>query len=151
MLESIHPPVDIADVYQDIISAGIDAENIRINAQASAATRVKKAEQEKTQTVSNAMSAQHEQVAAARAAVTEFMAAAAADKQYRDEYRFYKYINAITQTYSGATMILCGEGVDTSRLVISGYKDEVVPEETEPLYPDEEYEEEYFEYVEPEE
>lgn len=150
VLESIHPPVDIADVYQDIISAGIDAEYIRINAQAAAATRITKAEQEKSQTVSTARSEQHELIGNAQAAVTEFMASAAADKEYRDEYRFYKYINAITQTYSGSTMILCGEGIDTSRLVLSGFKEEPEPEETVPDYPEEEYEEEYFEYQEDE-
>lgn len=145
VLESIHPPVDIADVYQDIISAGIDAEYIRINAQATAATKITKAEQEKVQIVGSALSSQYEQIAGARAAVTEFMASAAADKAYRDEYRFYKYIDAITKTYSGSTMILCGEGIDTSRLVLSGFKEEPEPV-TEPTYPEEEFEEEYFEY-----
>ena len=146
VLESIHPPVDIAEVYQDIISAGIDAEYIRLNAQAAANTQIMDAKKQQTQTVGVAISEKYERVAEAQAAVTEFMAAAAADGNYRDEYRFYKYLDAITKTYENATMILAGEGIDTSKIVISGFKEEPEPEQTAPTYPDEEYEEEYFEY-----
>ncbi len=142
VLESIHPPVDIADVYQDIISAGIDAEYILLNAEADANSTVMNAKKQNTQTVSNALSQKYTDIANAQASVTEFMAAAAADDAYRQEYRFHKYLEALTKTYSGSTMILCGEGIDTSRLVISGFKDEEV---TEPTVPEEEYEEEYFE------
>lgn len=141
VLESIHPPVDIADVYQDIISAGIDAEYMILNAQADANSTVMNAKKQSIQTVSTATSQKYASIADAQAAVTEFMAAAAADDAYRQEYRFHKYLEALTTTYSNSTMILCGNGIDTSHLVISGFKDEEV---TEPTEPEEEFEEEYY-------
>ena len=140
VLESIHPPVRVADVYQDLISAEIDAEYTLINAQNTAYQQISSAEKERTLAIGNAKAAQFESVAQAQAAVTEFMAAAAADGLYRSEYRFYKYISALTQGYQGTKLIIVGQGVDSSRLVIGALPaPEPVPEET---YPEEEFEEE---------
>jgi hypothetical protein len=70
------------------------------------------------------------------------MAAAGADAAYRSEYRFFKYLNALTQSYTGTKLVIVGEGVDSSRLVI-GAMPAPIPEK-EPEY----YEEEEFEYEE---
>lgn len=145
VLESIHPPVNIANVYQKTVSAGIEAGFLLLEAEASAATRLLSAQEQSTKIISNAMSNKYEQIAAAQAAVTEFMAASAADSAHRDAYRFYKYLDAITQSYQNSTLIIAGNGIDTSRLIISTYKEEL--EEPEPLPGldgDAEFEEEYF-------
>lgn len=140
VLESIHPPVRVADVYQDLISAEIDAEYTLLNAQNTAYQQVSAAEKERTQAVGNARAAQYESIANAKAAVTEFMAAAGADSSYRNEYRFYKYIRALTESYQGTKLIIVGQGVDSSKLVIGALPaPQPVPEET---YPEEEFEEE---------
>jgi len=145
VLESIHPPVDVADVYQDLISAEIDAEYTLTNARNTAYQHVLSAQKEKTQTISNALVEKHEKVAQAQAAVTEFMAAVEADGAYRSEYRYFKYINALTQSYSGTKLIIVGAGVDSSQLVI-GAMPAPTPE-PEPEYYDEEEEFEYEEEV----
>ena len=143
VLESIHPPVRVADVYQDLISAEIDAEYTLINAQNTAYQHISSAEKERTQAVGNAKAAQYESVAQAQAAVTEFMAAANADSAYRDAYRFYKYINAVTGSYQGTRLIIVGQGVDSGKLVIGALP---APEPTvEETYPEEEVGEEMME------
>ena len=91
----------------------------------------------------NAKAAQYESVAQAQAAVTEFMAAANADSAYRDAYRFYKYINAVTGSYQGTRLIIVGQGVDSGKLVIGALP---APEPTvEETYPEEEVGEEMME------
>ena len=147
VLESIHPPVEIAKIYQKTLGASIDAGFILLDAETTASTHLLGAQQQADQIVSNALSDKYTQIGQAQAAVTEFMAAAAADSAYRDEYRFYKYLDAITQTYQNTTLIIAGDGIDTSRLVISTYKDEPYVDPMD-LMEDEEYEEEYFQVEE---
>lgn len=118
VLESIHPPIEVADVYQSIISAGIAADELIINAENSANQSVLKAQADYITAVSDATVAQHEAIAAAKAEVAEFMASVAADSAYSAEYRFYKYMNALMQAYGNAKLILVGEGVDASNLYI---------------------------------
>lgn len=143
VLESIHPPVKVADIYQKTIGASIDAGYILLKAETEANTRLLGAQQQANQIVSNAKSDKYTRIGEAQAAVTEFMAAAAADGAYRDEYRFYKYLDAITQTYQKSTLVIAGNGIDTSCLVISTYKDEPFEEPPE-FTGDDEFEEEYF-------
>ena len=142
VLESIHPPVNVADVYQELISAEIDAEYTLINAQNTSYQHLVSAMTEKTVTISDALVEKAEKIAQAQAAVTEFMAAAEADKAYRSEYRFFKYLNALTESYSGTKLIIVGEGVDSSKLVIGAMPAPTPEPEPEPEYEEEEYEEE---------
>ena len=141
VLESIHPPVNVADVYQELISAEIDAEYTLLNAQNTSYQHVISAKKEKTETISAALVEKSEKIAQAQAAVTEFMAAAEADRTYRSEYRFFKYLNALTQSYSGTKLIIVGEGVDSSKLVIGAMPAPTPTPEPE-VVPEEEYEEE---------
>lgn len=117
-LESIHPPIEVAGVYQDIISAGIEAERMILAAQTEANTKIMNAEKEYTSAVGAALVTKYESVAKAEAAVAEFMASVAADGNYRNEYRYYKYMDALTAAYADAKLILVGEGIDTSNLYI---------------------------------
>ena len=141
VLESIHPPVNVADVYQALISAEIEAAYTLINAQNTSYQHVNGAQREKTETVSKALVEKAEKIAQAQAAVTEFMAAAEADETYRSEYRFFKYLNALTESYNGTKLIIVGEGVDSSKLVI-GAMPAPAPEPEPEIEMEEEYEEE---------
>ncbi len=118
VLESIHPPVEIAYIYQDLISAGIDAEYLRLYAQNSANYTIMNAKEEATKLVAQAQADQFKLVGEAQASVTEFMAAAAADGAHRDAYRFHKYIQALTKAYGGAKLVIAGTGVDTKNIYI---------------------------------
>lgn len=155
VLESIHPPVEIADAYQALISAEIQADQMILNAESYAAQTVAFAYVEYDDSVSGARIAHHNNVANANAAVAEFLAAVAADTAYycpedgcltllekngqtdkyscpkchtehdaanltsaSAEYRYYKYIKALTAAYSGAKLIIVGDGVNTENLYI---------------------------------
>lgn len=114
VLESIHPPVDIAEVYQNMIGAEIDAEKLILDAQAAAATAIAGAEKQYDTSVNAAKADSYTKIAAAQADVAEFMAGVSADKQYSDAYRYYKYLRAVSRAYGGAKLIIVGEGVDPS-------------------------------------
>lgn len=118
VLESIHPPVEVASVYQKIISAGIDAERIVINGQNEAQTARLEAELLYTSLLAEAKVNQAQAIADAKAAVADFMASVEADGSYRDAYRYYKYMDALTSAYADAKLIIIGEGIDSSNLFI---------------------------------
>lgn len=118
VLESIHPPMEIASVYQDIISAGIDAEYIILTAQANGNLTVMDAKRNAVEAVSQAQIRQLEGVANANASVADFMAAVDTDEIYGDSYRFQKYIQAIAAAYGNAKIIIVGEGVNAGNIYI---------------------------------
>ena len=116
VLESIHPPVDIADVYQSIIGAEIKAEQYILEAQAAAAVKIADAEKQYDSALSVAQADSYTKIAAAKADVAEFMASVSADKQYPDTYRYYKYLKAIGSAYGRSRLVIVGEGIDSSNI-----------------------------------
>lgn len=118
VLESIHPPVEIADIYQKLLSAGIDAERIILMAEATAAEALVSANTGKTTLIGVATAEKNMAIAAAHGSVAEFLAAVEADKAYPDFYRYEKYLGAITDAYGNATIVLVGDGVNTANLYI---------------------------------
>lgn len=116
VLESIHPPVEIAETYQKLISAGIDAERYRLNAIGECATVIANAELTRTRTIEAARAAYFTKVAAANASVAEFMAAVEADNAYSDAYRYQKYLSAVSKAYGQAKIVIVGEDVNMKNL-----------------------------------
>lgn len=116
VLESIHPPVEIAETYQKLISAGIDAERYRLNAVGECATVIANAELTRTRTIEAARAAYFTKVAAANASVAEFMAAVEADNAYSDAYRYQKYLSAVSKAYGQAKIVIVGEDVNMKNL-----------------------------------
>ncbi|MBR6579381.1 MAG: hypothetical protein IKK74_10605 [Clostridia bacterium] len=116
VLESIHPPLGIADIYQRLVSAEIDAQTRIMYAEAFAAVRVLEAETNYSQTVSVATAERLNKIAAAQAEVSEFMASVAADSSYSDAYRYYKYLNAVKNAYGNANIIIVSSDIDESRI-----------------------------------
>ena len=116
VLESIHPPVEIAWVYQELISAGINAEKYLVNAQDVAAVTIAQAETTHDTTVGGAQVSYEEKVAAAKASVTEFMASVEAYNASSDAYKYQKYLAAVRKAYGNANLVILGEGVDQSAI-----------------------------------
>lgn len=143
VLESIHPPVEVADVFQRLIGAGIDAEQIVLLAQNEAYATVADANSQYVVKVGDAKVQKYQAVAAAQSAVAEFMAGVAADEAFPEAYRYYKYINAMTTAYSGAKLVIVGEGVDTGNLYLGSLtassSDTGSEIGTEEEYPEDEY------------
>lgn len=141
ILESIHPPVEVADVYQNLIGASIDAEHLIILAQRDANEAIMSAKSEQTAKVGDAYVQKYQAIAAAEGAVAEFMASVAAYESYPAAYRYYKYMNTLTQAYSQAKLIIAGQGVDAGKLYVGS----LIPTEKEMTQEEytEKYEEEY--------
>ncbi|MBQ8356822.1 MAG: hypothetical protein IJX39_03330 [Clostridia bacterium] len=118
VLESIHPPVEVAAIYQELISAEIQAAQIVLEAQGTADVTISDANNYYYTQISEAEVDQYESLAAARAAVAEFMASVEADNAYRDAYRYYKYLQAITEAYADAKIVIVGDGVNTENIYI---------------------------------
>lgn len=121
VLESIHPPLGIADIYQRLVSAEIEATTRVMYAEAAAAVRVLEAETSYNSTVSYAKAEQLGKIAEAQAEVAEFMASVAADNEYRDAYRYYKYLSAVKNAYGNANLIIVDSDVDQSRIWIGSF------------------------------
>ncbi len=123
VVESIHPPVEIASSYQGIISANIDAEKLLLQAQALAGVTLSEAERAKETAINEATAQNHEKIAAAKSSVAQFMASAQADDAYGSDYRFYKYLEALKKAYSNAKLVIVGDGIDESSIYIGNVTD----------------------------
>jgi membrane protease subunit HflK len=116
VLESIHPPIDVAEIYQKLVSAEIEAQRYILDAEAYAKVVVAAAETRRDTAVNVATADSYKKIAEAKAEVAEFMAGVEADKAYPSAYRYYKYLNAITKAYGNAKLVIVGEDIDTSKI-----------------------------------
>ncbi len=116
VLESIHPPIEIASTYQGVVSAEIQAARYILDAQANAAVTLAEAHVAHDTAISQATSAQYTQVAQARADVAEFMASVAADQAHTGAYRYYKQLSAVSKYYGKANLVIVGDGINSSNL-----------------------------------
>ena len=116
VLESIHPPVDVAEVYQKFIGAEIDAETMILEAKATAIKREQAAISESYQRVRFAEAERMAKIAAAKTEIASFESALNAANTYPDEYKYYKYLDALTTAYQKAKLVIVGNGVDSERI-----------------------------------
>ncbi len=121
VLESIHPPIEIASIYQQIISAEIEAEQLIIEAQNVASVAKSKAEEERDSAIGEAQALHSTKVAEAKTAVAEFMAGVGAYNTYSSEYKYYKYLEAIREAYKKADLVIVGKGVDSSKIFFGSF------------------------------
>ncbi len=120
VLESIHPPVSVASVYQELISANIKASKQLLDAEAYAKVRVTEAEQQSTAALLSAEADKTTNVADARAKVAEFLAGVEADAANPGTYIYEKYLSAIKTAYGNSKLVILGEGVDRSDIWLYG-------------------------------
>ncbi len=121
LLESIHPPLEIAESYQRVVSAGIQAETIKINALSEAELKKIKAETERQATVKAAEIARVEAIAEAQSKVSVFMANVEAFTEHKDAFRYYKYIETLRTSYQQTKLIIVGEGINSSNIYFGQY------------------------------
>lgn len=116
VVESIHPPIDVADIYQQIISAGIQAEQLILEAEGKAGVTVAEAKTESDKAINQATASNHKEIAAANSSVAEFLASVEADNNNSDGYRYYKYLEAVKAAYKDAKLIIVGQGIDSENI-----------------------------------
>lgn len=116
VLESIHPPLEIAAIYQEVVGAEILAEAMIKQANSDANVTVTNAEAEKNASINAANAEYHNKVASATADVSEFNASVEAVAGNPDAYHYYKYLKAVSEAYGKARLVIVGEGVDSSKI-----------------------------------
>lgn len=126
VMESIHPPLEIASIYQGVIGAELQREEIIKNANSTAEAMKINAQAEKNALVNKAEAENHTKIATATSSVSEFMASVEANKENKDAYQYYKYLDALTQAYGKANLILIGDGVDASKLYFGNFANSAI-------------------------
>ena len=116
VLESIHPPVEIAEVYQKLISAEIDAQKYLYYAEGNANAKIAGAELEANGLVGTAKVENAQKTAKAQSESVVFSASAEAYRTHHDAYTYYKRLAAIRESYKNAKLIILGDGIQESML-----------------------------------
>jgi membrane protease subunit HflK len=116
VLESIHPPLEIAAIYQQVIGAEIEAEEMITRAQSKANVKITAAEAEKEASINAANAEYYQKKATAISDVAEFNASVEAANGNPEAYHYYKYLNAMAQAYGKSKLVIVGEGVDSSKI-----------------------------------
>lgn len=121
IIESVHPPIEIAKVYQDVVSAGIKKETIITNAQASALQAISVAEKDAQTAIIDAGSNQNHKTAAAISDMAVFRAAFEAYKVSPKAFKINKYLTTYEKIISGNKIYVFTPNVSTdlSRYIIN--------------------------------
>ena len=121
VLESIHPPVEIADVYQELISAEITAEKYILDAEAQAAVWKADAQTTYDTIVCKANAEQATKVSKAKSNIKEFMASVEANKKNPSAYHYQKYLAAVRDAYGKGNLVILGPGIDQSAIIFGNF------------------------------
>jgi regulator of protease activity HflC (stomatin/prohibitin superfamily) len=116
VLESIHPPFEIAEVFQNLVGAEITATKYLHEAHGLAEVTLADANRRYDASVNLALSDQYDKIAKAKADVAVFMASVEADMDNSTAYRYYKYLNALKTAYGQSTLVIIGNGIDESNI-----------------------------------
>lgn len=115
-LASIHPPITIADVYQSVVSAGIQKKAATLTAEGAAMVAREQAEADKQVAVNDAGINRDNRVSAARAEVTEYNASIEAYQIDPEGYQLNRYLDSVQKALAGKKKYLVGEGVELDHL-----------------------------------
>lgn len=115
-LASIHPPIEIADIYQSVVSARIQKQAAILTAEGTALVSKEQAEADRQVAMNQAGITRDERVSAANAEVTEYNASIEAYQLDPEVYELDRYLDAVQNTIAGRKKYLIGTGVDQSSL-----------------------------------
>ena len=115
-LASIHPPITIANVYQNVVSAGIQKKAVTLTAEGEAMVAREQAQADKQVAVNDAGIARDERVSAAKAEVTEYNASIEAYQIDPEGYELNRYLDSVQKALAGRKKYLVGEGVELNHL-----------------------------------
>lgn len=120
-VESIHPPLEVADVYQALKSTEIEKESILYNAEIEKNNILVGAQMEYDSAISQANIDKYDAITEATSSVSEFMASVAANESNPKAYYYYKYLDALTEAYGKNNLVLVGDGVDSSKIYFGNF------------------------------
>ena len=101
IVESIHPPVDLADVYQRVVSASVDKTTLVTRAQTYAEAKVIEAQRDSTTVVNQARAVQFDKVSAAQREMAVYYAAMEAYRISPRSFQLTRYLDVYEKIISG--------------------------------------------------
>lgn len=129
-LASIHPPVEISDIYQSVVSAGIQKKAATLEAEGAALAAKEQAEADRQVAVNQAGIDKDKRTALAKAEAAEYNAAIAASRLDPESFRLERYLEAVQKSMAGKKKYLLGPGVDQENLY-SGFLNGLSPKVSE--------------------
>ena len=112
VIESIHPPVEVAAIYQKAVSAEVEAQAEKSKAEGMAEATLSYAYMNRNSAIKIAEADQFERIGNARAEVSEFTAMVEANNAYPDAFKYYKYLETLTSVFSKQRLYILGEDID---------------------------------------
>ncbi len=120
IIESIHPPVEVAWIYQQAVSAELKAKSEKDRIEGVANSTLSYAALNRNAAIKGAEIEQLEKLAAANAEVSEFLAMVEANGAYPDAFKYYKYLDALTKVFSDQRLYILGEDIDEKYIYFGG-------------------------------
>lgn len=112
IVESIHPPVEIASVYQNVISANIDKKTKTINAEADATNKLTAADKEKNVDILETQADQTNRVAQANYEMAVYYAAFEAYQLSPQSFTLSKYLSTYEKVIQGSKIYVFSPNID---------------------------------------
>ncbi len=120
IIESIHPPVEVSAIYQKAVSAELEAKAELDSAEGIANSNLSYSEMTKNAEIKKAEIEREELISDANANVAEFLAMVEANNAYSDEFKYYKYLEALTKVFKSQRLYILGEGIDEKYIYFGG-------------------------------
>jgi len=112
VIENIHPPVDIADVYQKVVSASVDKTTAITRAHTYAETKVIEAAKQSKRAVDSARAVQHDKTSNAQKESAVFYAATDAYRISPGSYELTKNLDVYQKIISGHKAYIFSRGAE---------------------------------------
>jgi len=101
IVESIHPPIDVADVYQKVVTASVDKNTIITNAKTAANQKIINTEQQVSTLIGRAKAEQYRRTGSAYREMAVYYAAMEAYNVNPQSFRLTKYLDTYERIIKG--------------------------------------------------
>jgi regulator of protease activity HflC (stomatin/prohibitin superfamily) len=114
VIENIHPPVDIADVYQKVVSASVDKTTAITKAHSYAEAKVIDAAKQGKRAVDSARAMRYDRTSDAQKEAAVFFAAAEADRISPDSYELTKKLDVYEKIIKSRKVYVFSHGAENT-------------------------------------
>ena len=120
IVQGIHPPIDVASVYQKVVTASVDKESLITNAKTEAERLIIDAEQQHQEAINAATADQYTRVSSAKEEMTVYYSSMEAYNVNPECFELTKYIEAYETIINGRKVYVFSPGTEDniSRFVI---------------------------------
>ena len=112
IIEGIHPPAEVAEVYQMVISASIDKNTIITGAETEAEKRLIDADRQSRSIVNYAQARQYYRISAAMQEMTVFHAAAEAHAINPESFEMSRYLEIFERIIGNSNVYVFSQGME---------------------------------------